>query len=67
MGDGVLAGDGVAVCEAHGYVVSEVGVYCGENGSVAGNGTYAREEIDGRFEGAGEQASARNVNLRRFQ
>lgn len=67
MGDGVLAGDGVAVCEAHGYVVSEVGVYCGENGGVAGDRTYAGEEVDGRFEGAGEQASARNVNYRRFQ
>ena len=66
MGDGVLAGDGVAVCEAHRDVVGEIGIYCGENGSVAGNGTYAGEEVNGRFEGAGEQASARNVNYRRF-
>ena len=57
MADGVLARDDGAVFEAGGNVVGEVADDCGEDGrfgfvDAADDG----EEVDGRFERAGEEA-----------
>ena len=58
MRDGVLADDDVAVGEAGGDVVREVGVYGRDDGDVLGDRAYQAQEVDGGFEGAGEEPGA---------
>jgi hypothetical protein len=58
VGDGVLTGNEGAVGQGDGDVVREVCVDGGEDGGVGWDGTDAREEVDGRFERAGEEAGA---------
>lgn len=59
MADGVLACYGARVGKAGGYVVREVGDDGGEDGGFGFvNTADYGEEVDGGFEGAGEEAGA---------
>lgn len=64
MADGVLARDDGRVCEAGGYVVREIADDGGEDGGFGFvDAAYDGEEVDGGFEGAGEEAGSREEEV----